>query len=94
MRSLFIPVRLVAVARGLEFEYHLDKNIDQVCFIQSPLSSSTQKCLVKVARRATYEAMGESIHDITRHMEETPDVEGIVVGDETRLRQVVTNLAR
>jgi hypothetical protein len=30
MRSLFIPVRLVADARGLEFESNLDKNIDQV----------------------------------------------------------------
>jgi osomolarity two-component system sensor histidine kinase SLN1 len=38
--------------------------------------------------------MSEDSADIARHMEETPDVEGIVVGDETRLRQIVTNLAR
>jgi osomolarity two-component system, sensor histidine kinase SLN1 len=38
--------------------------------------------------------MGENPTDIAKHMEENPDIEGIVVGDETRLRQIVTNLAR
>jgi hypothetical protein len=37
IRSLFIPVRLVAAARGLEFEYNLDKNIDQVRSALSPI---------------------------------------------------------
>jgi len=49
---------------------------------------------VKVARQAAYEAMGEDAAEIAKHMEGYPDVEGIVVGDETRLRQIVTNLAR
>jgi osomolarity two-component system sensor histidine kinase SLN1 len=50
--------------------------------------------VVQVARRAAYEAMGENSDDIMKHMEKTPEVEGIVVGDEIRLRQIVTNLAR
>jgi osomolarity two-component system sensor histidine kinase SLN1 len=32
IRSLFIPLRLATDARGLEFEFHLDKAIDQVAF--------------------------------------------------------------
>ena len=44
-----------------------------------------------VARRALYEAQGFSEEDIARkHSAE----DGIVVGDETRLRQIITNLAR
>ncbi|KAF5373287.1 hypothetical protein D9615_007374 [Tricholomella constricta] len=47
----------------------------------------------QVARRAAYEAMGESEKAIDRHMSDHPDVEGIVIGDESRLRQIITNLA-
>lgn len=47
-----------------------------------------------IARRAAYEALGESGDAITRHIEEHPNVDGIVVGDESRLRQIITNLAR
>lgn len=50
--------------------------------------------LIKVARRAAYEATGESTAAIAKHIKEHPDVDGIVVGDETRLRQIITNLAR
>lgn len=48
----------------------------------------------QVVRRAAYEAMGESEEVICKHMTEHPNVDGIVVGDESRLRQIVTNLAR
>ncbi|EIW58488.1 uncharacterized protein TRAVEDRAFT_124042 [Trametes versicolor FP-101664 SS1] len=47
----------------------------------------------EVARRALFEAMGEPDEAITRKLHENPDEFGIVVGDETRLRQIITNLA-
>ncbi|TFK29581.1 hypothetical protein FA15DRAFT_663722 [Coprinopsis marcescibilis] len=46
-----------------------------------------------LARRLAYEAMGESMENIRSHILEYPDADGIVVGDEARLRQIVTNLA-
>ncbi|THH30116.1 hypothetical protein EUX98_g4100 [Antrodiella citrinella] len=47
----------------------------------------------EVARHSLYEALGESEDEITIKMAEQPDEDGIVVGDETRLRQIITNLA-
>ncbi|TFK39719.1 hypothetical protein BDQ12DRAFT_681093 [Crucibulum laeve] len=47
----------------------------------------------KIARRAAYEAMGESMDTIRKHIHDHPDVDGVVTGDETRLRQIITNLA-
>ena len=48
----------------------------------------------QIARQAAYEAMDESMASIEKHIEEHPDVDGVVTGDETRLRQIITNLAR
>lgn len=76
MRSLFVPLRLATDARGLEFLYELDPNIDDV------------------ACTALYEARGESAETTARLLAVSPDRDGYVVGDETRLRQIVTNLAR
>lgn len=50
------------------------------------------KTIDDVARHSLYEALGESPDAITNRMAE--DEDGIVVGDETRLRQIITNLAR
>ncbi|RDB15349.1 Autoinducer 2 sensor kinase/phosphatase LuxQ [Hypsizygus marmoreus] len=47
----------------------------------------------QVARRAAYEAMGEGADAITKHIADHPDVDGVVIGDESRLRQIITNLA-
>ena len=47
-----------------------------------------------VARRALFEAIGMGAEDVGRKLGEGPEEDGIVVGDETRLRQIVTNLAR
>ncbi|KAJ7656255.1 hypothetical protein DFH06DRAFT_468406 [Mycena polygramma] len=47
----------------------------------------------RVARRAAYQAMGESPGTINQHMKEHPGVSGVVTGDHVRLRQIVTNLA-
>ena len=95
MRSLFVPLRLATDARGLQLETDLDPNIDKVCC--SFLVHQTMIIIPfkKVARQAAYEAIGgESMESIEKHIEEHPDVDGIVTGDETRLRQIITNLAR
>ncbi|KAF8902397.1 hypothetical protein CPB84DRAFT_1678868 [Gymnopilus junonius] len=47
----------------------------------------------KVARKAAYKAMGETDENIRRYIEQNPNVDGVVTGDETRLRQIITNLA-
>jgi osomolarity two-component system, sensor histidine kinase SLN1 len=47
-----------------------------------------------VARCAAYKALGERPETITKHLEQHPNVSGVVIGDEARLRQIVTNLAR
>ncbi|KAJ7281339.1 hypothetical protein C8J57DRAFT_1173204 [Mycena rebaudengoi] len=78
LRSLFIPLRLAADARKLEFITDLDMRIDEV------------------ARRATYQHMEASPEAIAQHLRDQPSGEGVmgmVVGDETRLRQIITNLA-
>ncbi|KAJ7066462.1 histidine kinase [Mycena amicta] len=75
LRSLFIPVRLAADARHLEFVTDLDMRIDEV------------------ARRAAYQAMDATPEAISQHLHQQPNSEGVVVGDETRLRQIITNLA-
>ncbi|EEB98959.1 hypothetical protein MPER_01440 [Moniliophthora perniciosa FA553] len=84
MRSLFMPLKLATDHRGLELVTNLDLNIDEV-------SHSL------VARRAAYTYMGEDPATIEKYLRELPSSEdnwGMVVGDETRLRQVVTNLAK
>ena len=47
-----------------------------------------------VARRALYQARGYSEDEIVKAMAKGADEDAVVVGDETRLRQIVTNLAR
>ncbi|THG98478.1 hypothetical protein EW026_g3717 [Hermanssonia centrifuga] len=51
------------------------------------------KCIDEISRRAMYEAMGMGGDEILKRLTEYPDEDGIVVGDETRLRQIITNLA-
>jgi osomolarity two-component system sensor histidine kinase SLN1 len=46
-----------------------------------------------VARHSLYEASGLSPAAITTRLADAEDTEALVVGDETRLRQIITNLA-
>ena len=48
----------------------------------------------QIARRVAWESVpGQSTEGFERQLEENPDEDGIVIGDEMRLRQIVTNLA-
>lgn len=62
-------------------------------YVQPPASANSGS-ISQVARRAAYKSTGESDEAILRHIQEHPDVDGVVTGDETRLRQIITNLAR
>ncbi|KAI0339670.1 hypothetical protein BDW22DRAFT_1455391 [Trametopsis cervina] len=78
MRSLFVPLRLATDARGLEFVTDLDRSIDTV------------------TREALYEALGYDEEGVVQRMAGAgagAEDDGLVVGDETRLRQIITNLA-
>ncbi|KDQ61452.1 hypothetical protein JAAARDRAFT_510766 [Jaapia argillacea MUCL 33604] len=57
------------------------------------LETEWDKNIDLAARRAYYEALGESPSAIEKRLIKSPDEDGIVVGDETRLRQIITNLA-
>jgi len=65
-----------------------------VLYYVQPLASANIGSIPQVARRAAYESTGENDEAIRRHIQEHPDVDGVVTGDETRLRQIITNLAR
>ena len=92
MRSLFIPLRLATNARSLEFATHLDPNIDKVRDRTNFHHHLTH--VFKIARWAACEAQGEDHSAVKKLMKDNPNAEGVVVGDEIRLRQIITNLAR
>ncbi|TFY66934.1 hypothetical protein EVG20_g4155 [Dentipellis fragilis] len=50
-------------------------------------------CIDQVARHAALAAQGLTHEQIERALADAPDADGIVVGDETRLMQIITNLA-
>ncbi|KAF5351378.1 hypothetical protein D9758_008035 [Tetrapyrgos nigripes] len=91
MRSMFLPLRLATNHRELELVTELDSRIDEVgVAAEEDILSLT---VAQVARRAAYEALGQSPETIDEHLKAQPNGTGVVVGDETRLRQLVTNLA-
>ncbi|EIN11065.1 hypothetical protein PUNSTDRAFT_125617 [Punctularia strigosozonata HHB-11173 SS5] len=57
------------------------------------LVTSLDPAVDRAARRAAYEAMGYDPATVTKMIEEHPDEDGVVVGDEMRLRQIITNLS-
>ena len=47
-----------------------------------------------MARHAAYEAQGRGIEFLQSALNEPTNEDGMVVGDEMRLRQIITNLTR
>jgi len=86
--SAFRPYGFHQVMRSLFIPLRLTTNARGL-----ELETELDPKIDQVARRAAYEAMGESQEAINKHMSDHPDVEGIVIGDESRLRQIITNLA-
>ncbi|KAF8075156.1 hypothetical protein FPV67DRAFT_1476207 [Lyophyllum atratum] len=86
--SAFRPYGFHQVMRSLFIPLRLTTNARGL-----ELETDLDPRIDQVARRAAYEAMGESQQAINQHMFDHPDVEGVVIGDESRLRQIITNLA-
>ena len=94
MESLFTPLRLDTDSRRLNFETYLDRSIDEV---RAPLFG-TSADLVRglpldhwqVAGRAFLAAMERGGGEFPEGL---VDCDGVVVGDENRLKQIITNLA-
>ena len=81
IKGMLVPLEMAAKARGLDVITSLDPQIDIV------------------ARTALYQAKGDSpemiVKRLVTHGLDGEDEEaGLVVGDEHRLRQIITNLAR
>ncbi|KLO12174.1 hypothetical protein SCHPADRAFT_829937 [Schizopora paradoxa] len=57
------------------------------------LQIDLDKNIDSIARRAMHVAQGHDTAKMNKEMEENPDEDGLVVGDEMRLRQVINNLA-
>lgn len=95
MESLFTPLRLDTDSRRLKFETYLDRSIDEVrtpplvgnadwSGLRLPLDRS------QVAGRAFLAAVRQSEGEFSENL---VDCDGVVVGDENRLKQIITNLA-
>ncbi|KAI9455208.1 hypothetical protein F5148DRAFT_1277243 [Russula earlei] len=77
IRGLFVPLRLATDARRLELVTDLDPCIDKARLFN-----------IQIARDAVYVARGLDLENVQEQ-----DGDGLVVGDETRLMQIITNLA-
>ncbi|RPD57168.1 hypothetical protein L227DRAFT_565479 [Lentinus tigrinus ALCF2SS1-6] len=86
--SVLKPYKFHQVMRSLFVPLRLATDARRLEFI-----TDLDPSIDDVARRALYEAMGEPEDAIKRRLKEHPGEDGIVVGDETRLRQIITNLA-
>ncbi|TCD67927.1 hypothetical protein EIP91_011791 [Steccherinum ochraceum] len=86
--SVLKPYAFHQVLRSLFIPLKLATDARQLEFV-----TDLDKTIDDVARHSFYEATGESKEKIAKRLLENPDEDGIVVGDETRLRQIITNLA-
>ena len=97
MRSMFVPLRMATDARGLRFEVHLDGRIDEVArrALWAALGREREEVCKRMREGSGGDSDGEEKVGERKvgEWEGEEDGDGIVVGDETRLRQVVTNLA-
>src|SRR5882724_4569649 len=81
LRSMLVPLQLAADARGLELYTDIDKRIDVVglslirgFYLLMPESHW------QIARKAWYQARGDTPEWIQDKLSQDPDEEGIVVG--------------
>ncbi|EKM50685.1 uncharacterized protein PHACADRAFT_152889 [Phanerochaete carnosa HHB-10118-sp] len=84
--SVLKPYAFHKVMRSLFVPLQLATDARSLHFV-----TELDKSIDDVARRALYEAMGLSEEEIVKRLD--LDEDGILVGDETRLRQIITNLA-
>lgn len=93
MRTLTKTVEVMTIAKHLEFTVNLDPEIDKVRdSLLSIIKASARPR--QAARHAAYKTMGQPEEAIAQYIQTTPDIEGVVVGDEARLSQIIHNFAR
>ncbi|QRW13620.1 protein-histidine kinase [Ceratobasidium sp. AG-Ba] len=108
IRSMLVPLGLGASAKGLQLIVELDEEIDRQARLAAYRaqaqemefgSSQPDRTGLKIRehdarkRNMDYEARQRAEEWIAKRMIEGSDEDGIVMGDEMRLRQIVTNLA-
>ena len=77
------------IMRSLFIPLHMAMDARRLSFV-TELDKGINEMLCKVL----YEAQGMSEQEVIKRMVEHPEEDCIVVGDETHLRQIITNLAR
>jgi len=82
------PYAFHQVMRSLFIPLRLATNARELA-----LETNLDPDIDRVARLAAYESVGESAVAIEKHLKAHPVGDGMVIGDETRLRQIITNLA-
>ena len=87
--SVLKPYAFHKVMRSLFVPLRMATDARGLAFV-----TELDKSIDELSRKALYEAQGMTEQEALRKLAENPDEDGIVVGDETRLRQVITNLAR
>ena len=77
------------IMRSLFILLHMATDAHGLSFI-----TELDKGINEMSCKVLYEAQGMSEQEVIKRMVEHPEEDGIVVGDETHLRQIITNLAR
>lgn len=94
IRSMLVPLGLGASAKGLQLVVELDEDIDVQARLAAYRAQARDLDLSEKRHSGDSTAKRQRAEDwVAQRMEEGSEEDGIVMGDEMRLRQVVTNLA-
>ncbi|KAG8733550.1 hypothetical protein FRC11_005303 [Ceratobasidium sp. 423] len=94
IRSMLVPLGLGASAKGLQLIVEIDEDIDVQARLAAYRAQVRDVDLTHGEKYVPTETTRRRQEDwVAQRMEEGSEEDGIVMGDEMRLRQVVTNLA-
>ncbi|CAE6458104.1 unnamed protein product [Rhizoctonia solani] len=94
IRSMLVPLGLGASAKGLQLIVELDDDIDDQARLAAYRAQARDVDFAHGEKHVPAEVSRRRVEEwVAQRMEEGSEEDGIVMGDEMRLRQVVTNLA-
>ncbi|CAE6443002.1 unnamed protein product [Rhizoctonia solani] len=94
IRSMLVPLGLGASAKGLQLIVELDDEIDVQARLAAYRAQARDIDFTHGEQYVSMETSRRRVEEwVAQRMEEGSEEDGIVMGDEMRLRQVVTNLA-